>query len=50
MSVQEVGHGGGNRANFLNFLNFRGIRNSRKFADHQRDAWYHRDADASFQE
>jgi hypothetical protein len=38
------------RSNFLNFLNFRGISNGRKFADQQRDAWYHRDADASFQE
>jgi hypothetical protein len=38
------------RSNLPNLPNFRGIRNSRKFADHQRDAWYHRDADASFQE
>jgi hypothetical protein len=36
--------------NFLNFLNFGGVREARKFADQQRDAWYHRDADASSQE
>jgi hypothetical protein len=45
----------GDGSNFLNFLNlkflsFRGMRNGRKFADEQRDAWYHRAADASFQE
>jgi hypothetical protein len=42
--------GGG--SNFLNlkFLNFRGMRNGRMFTDQQRDAWYHRGADASVQE
>jgi hypothetical protein len=42
--------GMGDRSNFPNFPNFRGMRNVGKFADQQTDAWYHRDADAAFQE